>query len=121
MSAASFWMKVNGILLPTPDTCPITEYDMQSADSGRDEGAVMHITQVRGNMLDMDVAWTGLTPTQAIRIRNAVAPLMFMVTVHFLGSTVSFQAYKGDRKWTPAFSGNGDVEKWDLSMQIIAV
>ena len=46
--AADFWMKINGVLMPTPVTCPITEYDMQSADSGRDEAALMHITQVPG-------------------------------------------------------------------------
>ena len=91
--SATFWMKVNGILLPTPDTCPIIEYDMQSADTGRDESAVMHIDQARGDLLDLDgLAWSGLTPEQAILIRNAIAPVMFTVTVHFLGTTVSFRA-----------------------------
>lgn len=118
--SASFWMKVNGILLPTPTTCPITEYDMQSADTGRDENAVMHITQVRGNLRNCDVAWEDLTPAQAILIRNAIAPIMFTVSVHFLDSTVHFQAFKGDRKWTPVFKSNGE-EKWDLSVQLTAV
>jgi|GEM_PF-4537095 len=121
MSAATFWMKVNGILLPTPSACPITEYDMQSADTGRDESAVMHITQARGNLRDCDVAWEGLTPAQAILIRNAIAPVAFTVTVHFLGTTISFQAYKGDRKWEPAFTRDGQTEKWNLSVQLIAI
>ena len=115
-----FWLKFNGIQMPTPITCPITEYDMQTPDSGRDEAAEMHITQVRGNLTDLDISWENLTPEQALLIRRTIAPVYFTVEVHFLGSTVFFRAYKGDRKWTPAFSGKG-IEKWDLSLRVIAV
>lgn len=118
--AADFWMKINGVLMPTPVTCPITEYDMQSADSGRDEAALMHITQVRGNLLDCEPVWEGLTPAEAIKLRNAIAPLSFSVEVHFLKTTTRFQAYKGDRKWTPNFINN-EIEKWDLSVKLIAL
>lgn len=120
MSAAAFWMKINGILIPTPAECPITQYDMQSADSGRDESANMRITQVRGNLTDCEVSWEGLTVAEAILIRNVTAPVFFTVSLHFLGETIHFEAYKGDRKWTPAFTREGKVEKWDLSMKITA-
>ena len=122
---ALFWMKINSALMPTPRSCPITEYDMQTSDSGRDESGHMHITQVVGNLIDLDVTWTDLTPAQATLIRSAIAPVNFTVEVHFLGTTIHFRAYKGDRKWTPVFSGDGTadgtVEKWDLSVRLIAV
>lgn len=119
MSAASFWCKINGVLLPTPITCPITEYDMQSADSGRDENAQMHITQIRGSLWDADFKWEDLSVEQAILIRNTIAPVEFTVELHFLGSTIFFRGYKGDRKWSPSFRGN--EERWDVSIRIIAI
>ena len=118
MSAASFWCKINGVLLPTPKECPITEYDMQSADSGRDENAEMHITQTKANLRDADFKWEDLTVEQAALIRSTIAPVEFTVELHFLGSTVFFRAYKGDRKWIPNFRPN--EERWDVSFRIIA-
>ena len=123
-SIIDFWLKVNGVTLPTPVECPISEYDMQSADSGRDEAANMHIDQIRANLKDCDIEWQDLTPAEAKLIRTTTAPISFTVAVHFLGETVYYRAYKGDRKWTPRISTDahgGRVEKWDLSMQLIAM
>ena len=122
MSIESYWIKINGVVLPTPMKCPITEYDMHGASSGRDEAARMHIDMVRTNLADLDLEWDGLTPQQALTIRNAIAPTEFSVEVHFLGQSIYFTGYKGDRKWDPDFGRNssGTVERWNLSMKIIA-
>lgn len=113
----SWWIKIDGQLLPTPDTCPITEYDLDSAATGRAESGYLFRERVRANLASYDLAWTSLTPEQAQLIREALAPASFEAEVRFLGTTVTRTMYAGDRKWVPNFDRNG-TERWDLSCQL---
>ena len=117
MSAESWWIKIDNVLLPTPDTCPITEYDLDSAATGRAESGYLFRERVRPGLFSCDLAWSGLTPEQANLIRDALAPVSFEVQIRFLGDTITKTMYAGDRKWVPAFLRDC-TERWDLTCQL---
>ena len=107
------WISIDGVALPTPNKCPITEYDIDSAESGRAESSYMHRDRVRAGLLDLKPTWDHLTAEEADLIRTAIAPAEFEVSVRFLGRTETRTMYAGDRNWEPTYV-NGS-EHWTLS------
>lgn len=107
------WISIDGTALPTPTKCPITEYDMDSAESGRAESGYMHRERIRESLLDLKPQWDNLTAAEANLIRDAITPAEFEVTVRFLGTTYTRTMYAGDRNWEPVYV-NGS-EHWTLS------
>lgn len=112
------FIKVDGVLLPTPDKCTINEYDLDSPQSGRPESGVMYRERVRPKVLAIDsIEWSDLTPEQVILIRTALLPLYVAVTVRVPWGETTRTMYAGDLKWEPAFHRDG-TERWNLSTKL---
>ena len=117
----SAWISIDGIDLPTPYRCPITEYDVDAAASGRSEAGYMHRDRVRANVTNLDgIEWQHLTPAEAAIIRAALSPVAFQVTIRFVGGMITKKMYAGDRKWSPDFT-EPDKERWNLSVHLTEI
>lgn len=112
---ADWFMKINGVIMPTPKECPITEFDIDSEQSGRSESGHMNRDRVRANLGSYDVTWHNLSASEASTIRNAIMPASFTVEIRFLGSTIVRQMAAGDRHWTQEYT-NGQCRA-DLTVQ----
>lgn len=112
------FIEIDGVPLPTPDRCQITEYDLDSAQSGRPESGVMYRDRIRPKVITIDgLEWTGLTPEQVVLIRSALLPLYVTVTVRAPWGETTRKMYAGDLKWDPAFLNDG-TERWNLSTKL---
>lgn len=113
---------IDGVELPTPDSCKLTEYDLDSAQSGRPESGVMFRERVRAKLISLDdISWSALTPEQAVLVRTALLPLTVSVTVRAPWGETTRTMYAGDLKWEPAFVTGGDGvthERWNLSTKL---
>ena len=114
----SWWIKIDGVILPKPISGPFTEFDIDSPQSGRPESGSMHRERVRHNVAMMELTWQHLTPDEAKLIRSAIAPASFTVEARFLGSTTVRRMYAGDRNWEPDFTDGGKTERWNLTVQL---
>ena len=114
----SWWIKINGTVLPKPVSAPFTEYDIDSAQSGRPESGYMHRERIRRNVSSIQITWQHLTVEEAKLIRNALAPVSFTAEIRFLGETITRKMYAGDRNWEADFTDNGKTERWNLSVQL---
>lgn len=113
----SWFLRVDGTELPTPERCPITEYDLDTADTGRTESGYLRRSRVRAGVTSLEeTVWEHLTPEQAILIRQALSPVSFTVDFRFPGGILTKQMYAGDRHWTASFPAG--KEEWALSVQL---
>lgn len=114
------FIKINGAALPAPTTCTISEYDIDSASSGRGESAYMFRERIRENVCKIDLSWNGASPEAAKAIRAAIADAFFEVSVWFLGKKRTMTMYAGDRSYNPHFTDNNGekLERWDISFSL---
>lgn len=114
------FIKINGAALPAPTTCTISEYDIDSASSGRGESAHMFRERIRENVCKIDLSWNGASPEAAKAIRAAIADAFFEVSVWFLGKERTMTMYAGDRSYNPHFTDNNGekLERWDISFSL---
>jgi hypothetical protein len=102
--------KIDGVALPTPTQVTTTEYDLDTAATGRPESGYLHRERKRNNLMECQYTWTNLTESQAAIIRAAVEPPQFLLERKFLGQTVQKTMYAGDRKWDEVYNpDNGEV------------
>ena len=115
---SAVFMKIDGVTMPTPTTCPINEQDIDSPQSGRSESGDMHRERVRTKVLMIDPTWDRLTTQDAAKLRNALLPCFVSVTVIApWGGTTTRKMYAGDLKWTPDFDRDG-TPHWSLQVQL---
>ena len=116
--AATVFMRIDGVKMPTPATCPINEQDIDSPQSGRSESGDMHRERVRTKVLMIEPAWEHLTEAQAAQLHAALAPVFVSVTIMVpWGGTTTRKMYAGDLKWTPDFDRDGRPF-WNLNVQM---
>ena len=114
----SWWIKIDGVMLPKPISGPFTEFDIDSEQSGRPESGYMHRERVRNHVATIELTWQHLTPDEAKLIRSALSPVSFTVETRFLGGTTVRKMYAGDRIWEPDFTDEGRTERWNLTVQL---
>lgn len=116
------FLKIDGVDIPTPDSCTLTEYDLDSAQSGRPESGVMFRERVRAKIISLDsLEWSNLSPEEATLIRTALLPLSVSVTVCVPWGETTRTMYAGDLKWEPAFITGGDGvthKRWNLQTKL---
>lgn len=116
MSDQAF-MAVDGVDLPDPVVCPITEYDFDAASTGRTEAGYMHRDRVRAKVVELEPEWENLTPELARLIRTALLPVSVAVTVLTPIGQITREMTVGDLHWTPNPDHNGSM-KWDLKTKL---
>ena len=110
---------IDGRLMPTPNRCPITVYDLDASESGRAENGVMHRKRTRAGLISMEAAWEHLTAAEAAVIHSALRPAAVQVSFRFCGGTQTRRMYAGDRRWEPDFHKRGEEERWNLTVSLI--
>lgn len=117
--AKDWFMKIDGVIMPNPKECPITEFNIDGANAGRSENGYMGRDVIRTNVGSYDPVWQDLTDAEANMIRNAIMPVSFTVEIKFLGGTIARRMSAGDRRWTTKIA-NGKGHN-DLSVQFTEV
>lgn len=112
------FIRIDGVTLPTPVEAQITEYDIDSAATGRLESGYLSRERVRSGLLSLQIVWRHLPSDDAQRIRRALSPAAFTVELMFPGGTAVRTMYAGDREWTPDFTDSGRTERWNLSVKL---
>lgn len=112
------FIAIDGVEVPTPVTCQMTEYDFDSSASGRTEAGYMHRERVRTKLLAIDsIVWDRLSPEQARLLRGLLLPVTIAVTVRTPAGETTRNMTAGDLHWEPAFDRNG-TEHWNLSTKL---
>lgn len=60
----TYW-KADGVAMPTPDTCSITEYDLDSAATGRPESGILYRERIRDNLGSYSMTFSRLSVPDA--------------------------------------------------------
>ena len=111
------FIAIDGVALPTPTVCPITEYDFDAASTGRTESGYMHRDRVRAKVMELEPEWENLTPEQATRIRTSLLPVTVAVTIQTPLGFITRDMTAGDLHWTPNPDHNGSM-RWDLKTKL---
>lgn len=102
------FLLIDGVRMPTPDTFDFTEFDLDSASTGRSESGYLNRERVRASVASYDVGYTGMKASDAAVVREAVAPAVLEVEVWFLGDYITRTMYAGDRKYQTHIDANGN-------------
>lgn len=109
MSALSkdiYFMRINGVIVPTPDTCDIDEYDLDSADTGRPESGVLIRDRKRAKLGRYQCKWTDLKARDAWTLRTLLLPEQITVEIFMFNQYVTRTMYAGDLHWTQRFDSS---------------
>lgn len=109
--------KIDGVVLPTPYRCTTTEYDLDSATTGRPESGFLHRERKRGNVIECELEFRNLTESEARLIHDLTEPPSFVYEKRFLGQTVQRQMYAGDRHWDERYNDQEDDVQIDLTVK----
>ena len=102
-----WYIKINGVTMPTPETGVIDEYDLDTADTGRPESGVLHRDRKRHDLARYPLAWSRLRPAEAWMLRTALAPEQIEGTIWMFDRPVTKTMYAGDRHWEQYLDNNG--------------
>lgn len=115
-----YFMRINGIVVPTPDTCDIDEYDLDSEDSGRPESGVLIRDRKRAKLGRYQVKWSDLKAAEAWLLRTLLLPEQVTVEILMFNQRVTRTMYAGDLHWTQRFD-SGQFSHIGLQTQLSEV
>lgn len=102
------FLLINGVRMPTPDSFDFTEFDLDSASTGRSESGFLNRERVRAAVASYDVGYVSMKSSDAAAVRDAIDPAELTVEVWFLGDYVTRTMYAGDRKFQTHIDANGN-------------
>lgn len=106
---ANFFIRINGVNLPTPATCQYDWEDVSSSDAGRVESGLMYKNMI-GHTRSLSLSWKNIDTATLSTIMNQVRPEYFNVTFidPYLNATDTMECYAGNRS-APLYSGVLDI------------
>lgn len=100
MDTRGRWM-VNNDHLYIPSIDPkIDHTNIASADSGRTQNGVMHITWIRRDVVKVSMTWKALTGNELRRLENLLQGKTFRFTYYDKGETRTINGYCGEMSYT---------------------
>lgn len=111
-------VKFGSYVPPTPTQYDLNIADIDSEDSGRGETGYMSRERVREGMYKLSLAFTNITSSEVLEIKNAISPAEFSVTL-FDGSHVTVQMMSGDRTLKLKSIDEESNCFWDMSFNLI--
>lgn len=115
---AEFYIKADGVLLPTPSTFRYDWEDVSSSDAGRVESGKMQ-KQMMGYTRALSLSWKNINTATVSAILHAVRPEYIQVTFFdpYLNKEDTMECYVGNRT-APLYNGALDI--WtSLSFKLI--
>ncbi len=112
-------IKINGVVLPTPTSYKIPQFDLDSDDTTRDETGGLHRNRVRQGIFKIELEWKAIRSIDADKILNAIEPSSFNVEFPTTSGVKTKKMYAGDRNVTIArYYIKKDI-RWDVSFNLI--
>lgn len=81
MATEQLYLKIDGVVMPTPSEYEYIEADFDSPDSSRSETGVLNRDRIRQGVLSPRFVWKALTTTQLRKILDAVEPTWIEITI----------------------------------------
>lgn len=115
------YLRIDGVLMPTPKTYSIDRSDLDSENTTRSLSGVMNRDRVRQGVYKIKATWL-ITTADLIKLTQALSPASMQVKF-FDGTTgmyVTTKMYAGDRSSTLALQKkNYNDIWWEFSCDLI--
>lgn len=91
------WWAVNGTPIYTPATpCKVEHSNITGSSTGRDEGGVMHIDWVRGDVVKVFLTYKAMTAEEVAYMEDLMQGKEFVFTYRDKGKTKTMNGYVGE-------------------------
>jgi hypothetical protein len=110
-------LKIDSTDMPAPSVFRIPQYDLDSADTQRNEEGYLQRDRIRQGISKIELEWHGITNDQLSTLLNAVQPAQVSVTFLFGSSYETKSMYVGDRNVELVKNHGGDV-RWNVSFNL---
>lgn len=90
--------KVDGHVIPQPQSVDIEHTNVASEDSGRDENGTMHIVWKRKDVRKVKMTWSSLTGNEVKEIRELMQGKVYSFT-YWDTESKTMTAYTGDNNY----------------------
>lgn len=110
-------LKIGSTDMPAPSVFRIPQYDLDSADTQRNEEGYLQRDRIRQGISKVELEWRGVTNTELSTLLNAVSPAQVQVTFMAGSSTETKTMYVGDRNVELVKNHGGDV-RWNVSFNL---
>ncbi|WP_124098362.1 DUF6711 family protein [Ruminococcus sp. Marseille-P6503] len=92
------WLKINGTQAPTPRTCKVGRYDLDSENTTRNEKGVLHRDRIRSGTYKCEYTWR-LTTSELSDLTSLLSSETFTAEFYDLTTNTyhTCTMYAGDR------------------------
>lgn len=112
-------IKIDGIDLPAPSSLKNQQFDIDSADTNRNEEGYLQRDRVRQGVYKIELEWKAITSAQVSTILNAIEPASVQVTFPSPEGILTKTMYVGDRNIEIArYIDESDI-RWNVRFSLI--
>ncbi len=111
---------IDGVDLPSPSTYKTPQFDLDSADSDRNELGVLQRDRKRQGIYRLELSWKSITSSELHLIESAIEKAKLNVTFIASVGKIKKQMYAGDRNSEMIkYSDDPNQILWSLSFNLI--
>lgn len=112
---------MDGVDLPAPTKYKITRYDMDSADSNRNELGYFQRDRIRQGIYKIELEFKGISSPEMHIIETAIEPEEIQVTFPTPIGRITRSMYVGDRNGPEMITNHEVSDKiyWNISFNLI--
>lgn len=113
-------INIDGVDLPGVPTYKTPNFDLDSADSGRNELGVLQRDRIRDEIYKAELEFVGITSSDLALIKSAIKPAQFQATIITEIGPVTKTMMAGDRN-IEMIKYDKDYNKirWNISFNLI--
>ncbi len=106
--------------LPSPSRYGLPGFDLDSADTRRNEEGRLQRDRVRQGVYKIELEWNGITGAELQTIETAIQPVSFQVTFIAPDGTKTKTMYAGDFMREILIYRSGDI-RWNAAVNLIEI
>ena len=76
-----YWLKIDGVVMPTPSAYTYVEADFDSPDTARSETGILIRDRIRRGVVSPELTWNAITTAQLSLLLDACKPEKIQVSV----------------------------------------
>jgi hypothetical protein len=111
-------LSIDGVDIPAPSTFKLPRYDLDSADTRRNEEGYLQRDRIRQGVFKIELEWRSITSAELQIIDNAIAPASIRVTFPSADGMQTKTMYAGDRNAEIIRYKQNDI-RWKASLNLI--
>lgn len=112
-------VNVGGVDLPAPSTFKIPQFDLDSADTNRNELGIMQRDRVRQGIYKLELEFKGIDSSDLHKINMAIEPSKLNTTFLSPRGFITKSMYVGDRNVEMVkYDKDYNKIRWDISFNL---